>query len=81
MALGLAMLCLTLLSACSQTKPVQVQTVVVTPPAVLLREIPLPAVELETNLDLLNYALQLAGIVEQHNSDKRALRVFFEEIE
>lgn len=78
MALGLVSLCLMPLSACSRTKPVQAQTVMLQPPAALLREIPAPFAELETNLDLLNYALQLVNIVEQLNADKRALRGFYE---
>lgn len=69
-----------LLAGCSTTSAVKVETVYLEPPAVLLRELEPPAPEIKTNLDLLNYAVELRDIVEQLNADKRALKAYYNKI-
>lgn len=72
-------LCLTPLIGCSGTNPaVKIETVYIEPPAVLLRELYPPTPEIKTNLDLLNYAVELKYIVDELNADKKALKRFYE---
>lgn len=77
--IGLISLCPAILAACSNTNPeVKIETVYIKPPTALLREITAPVPELRTNLDLLTYALDLRGIVDELNLDKRLLAEFYE---
>lgn len=80
LATGLLCLCLTALTGCSTSSVVKVETVYLEPPAVLLRELEPPAPEIKTNLDLLNYAVELRYLVEELNADKRALKAYYESV-
>lgn len=77
--LGLLCLCLLPLVSCSTSQPIiQIETVYIKPPAALLRELPATYAEIATNLDLVNYALELRYIIEELNADKRALKTYYE---
>lgn len=56
----------------------KIETVYVKPPAPLMRELIPPQAEISTNLDLLNYAIDLRYIIEELNADKRALKAYYE---
>lgn len=78
---GLLCLSLLMLTACSTSQLVQIETVYIRPPAALLRTILPPTPAITTNLDLLNFALELSYIVEQLNADKEALNAYYSAME
>lgn len=49
------------------------------PPAVYLQEVPEPQFHGRTNGDLLNWSLELRQALRQANSDKAALRGWYDE--
>lgn len=74
-ATGWICLCLLMFSGCSGAKIVrQVDTVKLTPPALLMRETATPALHGNTNRDLLNFVLELRAALREANADKAALR-------
>lgn len=73
------LICPTLAVSCASQAVTK--TVIVSPPEILLREIPVPETVLKTNGDLLYHAMELTRIVEEHNADKRALQAFMESVQ
>ena len=63
------------LAGCSTTRTVtQVETVKISPPAILIAETSEPLLRGGTNGDLLNWALELLSSLRRCNADKAALR-------
>jgi len=71
------MICaLTVFSACStKCPPVRPMS----PPVLLLQQVPEPKMRGKTNGDLLNWAIELREALRLANSDKRALQGWLEE--
>lgn len=66
-------LCLILLISCSSETLIKTEVIYINPPDVLLREIPVPEPDIKTNKDLLEYTIELQGIIKQLNNDKRSI--------
>lgn len=69
-------LCLITLLSCSNGTLVKTEVIYVNPPEILLRQIPVPEPNINTNKDLLEYTIELQSIIKQLNNDKRAITDF-----
>lgn len=69
-------LCLIVLLSCSSETLVKTDIVYISPPDILLREIPIPEPNINTNKDLLEYTIELQGIIKQLNNDKQSITKF-----
>lgn len=70
------------MSSCSNTKTVTVpQPVYITPPSVLTESVPCPAFSGKTNGDLIEYVIELRGVVGALNLRLAALKEYFAKFE
>lgn len=69
-------LCLTVLLSCSSGTLVKTEVIYVNPPEILLRQIPVPEPNINTNKDLLEYTIELQSIIKQLNNDKQSITSF-----
>lgn len=69
-------LSLTILLSCSRETLIKTEVVYVNPPNILLREMPIPEPMINTNKDLLEYTIELQGIIKQLNNDKKSITEF-----
>lgn len=67
---------LIVLLSCSNETLIKTEIVYVTPPQVLLREIPIPEPYINNNKDLLEYTIELQVIIKQLNNDKKSITEF-----
>ena len=80
--IGLIIVCLAVLYGCSSPQLItEYQTVKIKPPALLMADCsgPEPLPSPATNLDLLNYAINLRLALDACNQDKARLREFYAE--
>lgn len=67
---------LIVLLSCSGGTTIKTEVIYINPPDILLREIAIPEPNIYTNGDLLEYTIELQGIIKQLNNDKQSIAKF-----